>query len=100
MVSVRRGFLFLLVLRIGCVILLQRSLDLQYNYFDIFLMLDDNISICYLKVLFYSRKKNITAISVRCIYNKELGCCKLRQKTESMESRPTFDLIDCRKHGV
>ena len=32
-VSVRRGFLFLLVLRTGCVILLWHSLGLQYNYF-------------------------------------------------------------------
>ena len=33
MVSVRRGFLFLLVLGIGCVILLWHSMGLPYNYF-------------------------------------------------------------------
>ena len=33
-VSVRRGFLFLLVLGIGCVILLWYSLVLPYNYCD------------------------------------------------------------------
>ena len=32
-VSVRRGFLFLLVLGMGCVILLLHSLCLSYNYF-------------------------------------------------------------------
>ena len=32
-VSVRRGFLFLLVFWIGCVILLWHSLGLPYNYF-------------------------------------------------------------------
>ena len=32
-VSVRRGFLFLLVLVMGCVILLCYSLGLPYNYF-------------------------------------------------------------------
>ena len=32
-VSVRRGFLFLLVLGIGCLILLWHSLGIQYNYF-------------------------------------------------------------------
>ena len=32
-VSVRRGFLFLLVLGTGCSILLSYSLDLPYNYF-------------------------------------------------------------------
>ena len=32
-VSVRRGFHFLWVLRIGCVILLSHSLSLQYNSF-------------------------------------------------------------------
>ena len=31
--SVRRSFLFLLVLRIGCIILLWHSLGLPYNYF-------------------------------------------------------------------
>ena len=35
-VSVRRGFLFLLVLGIGCVILLWHSLCLPYNYFRLF----------------------------------------------------------------
>ena len=34
-VSSRRGFLFLLVLWIGCVILLWHSLGLQYNYFGV-----------------------------------------------------------------
>ena len=34
-VSVRRGFLFLLLLGIGCVILLWHSLGLSYNYFEI-----------------------------------------------------------------
>ena len=33
-VSVRRGFLFLLVLEIGCVILLWHSQCLPYDYFD------------------------------------------------------------------
>ena len=33
-VSVRKGFLFLLVLVIGCVILLWHSLGLLYNYSD------------------------------------------------------------------
>ena len=32
-VYVRRGFLFLLVLGIGCVIFLWQSLSLKYNYF-------------------------------------------------------------------
>ena len=32
--SVRRGFLFLLVLGMGCVILLWHSLGLPYNSFD------------------------------------------------------------------
>ena len=32
-VSVRRGFLFLMVLGMGCVILLWHSLGLPYNYF-------------------------------------------------------------------
>ena len=32
--AVRRSFLFLLVVRIGCVILLFHSLGLQYNYFS------------------------------------------------------------------
>ena len=32
-VSVRRGFLFLWVLGMGCVILLWHSLSLPYNYF-------------------------------------------------------------------
>ena len=32
-VSVRRGFLFLWVFGMGCVILLWHSLSLQYNYF-------------------------------------------------------------------
>ena len=36
LVSVRRGFLFLLVLGMGCVILLWHSLGLTYNYFDLF----------------------------------------------------------------
>ena len=31
-VSVRRGFIFLLVLGIGCIILLWHSLGLPYNY--------------------------------------------------------------------
>ena len=31
-VSVRRGFIFLLVLGMGCIILLLRSLRLPYNY--------------------------------------------------------------------
>ena len=34
LVSVRRGFLFLWVLGMGCVILLWHSLSLPYNYFD------------------------------------------------------------------
>ena len=33
-VSVRRGFLFLLVPGMGCVILLWHTLGLPYNYFD------------------------------------------------------------------
>ena len=33
-VSVRRGFLFLWVLGMGCVILLWHSLSLPYNYFE------------------------------------------------------------------
>ena len=33
-VSVRRGFLFLLVVGMGCVILLWHSLGLPYNYFS------------------------------------------------------------------
>ena len=36
-VSIRRGFLFLLVLGMGCVILLWYSLGLPYNYYDVFL---------------------------------------------------------------
>ena len=32
-VSVRRGFVFLLVLGVGCVILLWHSLSLPHNYF-------------------------------------------------------------------
>ena len=36
-VSVRRGFLFLLVLGMGCVILLWHCLCLQYNYFPLLL---------------------------------------------------------------
>ena len=32
-VSVRRGFIFLWVLEVGCVILLWHSLGLPYNYF-------------------------------------------------------------------
>ena len=35
-VSVQRGFLFLWVLGIGCVILLWHSLSLPYNYFGLF----------------------------------------------------------------
>ena len=35
-VSVRRGFLFLLVLRIGYVIFLWHSLGILYNYFQDF----------------------------------------------------------------
>ena len=34
-VSVRRGFLFLWVIGMGCVILLWHSLDLPYNYFSV-----------------------------------------------------------------
>ena len=34
-ISVRRGFLFLLVLWMVCVILLWHSLGLPYNYFDL-----------------------------------------------------------------
>ena len=33
LISVRRDFLFLLVLGLGCVILLWHSLGLPYNYF-------------------------------------------------------------------
>ena len=36
-VSVRRGFLFLLVLGIGCVILLWHSLGLPYDYLAMYL---------------------------------------------------------------
>ena len=35
-VSVRRGFLLLLVLEMGCVIILLHSLRLPYNYFAFF----------------------------------------------------------------
>ena len=38
-VSVRRGFLFLLVLRIGCIILLWHALGFPYNYFFVFFFL-------------------------------------------------------------
>ena len=33
--SVRRGFLFLLVLGMGCILLLWHSLGLPYNYFEL-----------------------------------------------------------------
>ena len=39
-VSVRRGFLFLWLLGMGCVILLWHSLGLQYNYFPLNQTLD------------------------------------------------------------
>ena len=35
MVSVRRGFLFVLVLGMGCIILLWHSMGRPYNYFKI-----------------------------------------------------------------
>ena len=39
-VSVRRGFLFLWVLGMGCVILLWHSLSLPYNYFEYYVKSD------------------------------------------------------------
>ena len=38
-VSIRRGFLFLLMLVMGCVILLWHSLGIPYNYFGWFFFL-------------------------------------------------------------
>ena len=46
-VSVRRGVLFLLVLGMGCVILVWRSLGLPYNYFTFIFILTKKNSIAF-----------------------------------------------------